>query len=76
MLDGDRQLISALTPAKVEALKRSGVIAGGMIPKVNCCLEALEAGVERAHIIDGRVPNALLLEVFTDQGVGTVFSDR
>ncbi len=76
VLDGDRQLISALTPAKVEALKRSGVIAGGMIPKVNCCLEALEAGVERAHIIDGRVPNALLLEVFTDQGVGTVFSDR
>lgn len=76
VLDGQGRLISALTPAKVAELKKSGVISGGMIPKVNCCLEALEAGVERAHIIDGRVPNALLLEVFTDQGVGTVFSDR
>jgi acetylglutamate kinase len=44
-----------------------------MIPKVNCCINALEAGVERAHIIDGRVSNSILLEIFTDQGVGTIF---
>ncbi|MBU1154886.1 MAG: acetylglutamate kinase, partial [Proteobacteria bacterium] len=76
VLDGEGKLISSMTAAKAEELKKSGVIAGGMIPKVGCCLDALEAGVERAHIVDGRVPNALLLEVFTDQGVGTVFSAR
>ncbi len=76
VLDKQGKLISELTPAKTGQLMEEEVIAGGMIPKVSCCLEALEAGVERAHIIDGRVPNALLLEVFTDQGVGTVFKDR
>ncbi|MBU1275574.1 MAG: acetylglutamate kinase [Proteobacteria bacterium] len=76
VLDGAGDLISALTPAKAGQLMDEGIIAGGMIPKVGCCLEALESGVERAHIIDGRAPDALLLEVFTDQGVGTVFSDR
>ncbi|MCF8042098.1 MAG: acetylglutamate kinase, partial [Desulfarculaceae bacterium] len=76
VLDGQGQLISTLTTAKAGQLMDEGVISGGMIPKVGCCLDALEAGVERAHIIDGRVPNALLLEVFTDQGVGTVFSAR
>jgi acetylglutamate kinase len=45
-----------------------------MIPKVNCCLDAVEHGVAKAHIIDGRVPHAILLEMFTDEGVGTVFS--
>ena len=67
------ELIPELTPAEAKSLKESGVIKGGMIPKVDCCLQALEAGVERAHIIDGRVANALILEIFTDQGVGTVF---
>ncbi len=52
-----------------------GTIAGGMIPKVNCCLDAVGAGVKQAHIIDGRVGHALLLEIFTDEGVGTVFSE-
>ncbi len=76
VLDADGELLTDLTAARVGELMEAGVIAGGMIPKVSCCLEALEAGVERAHIIDGRVPNALLLEVFTDQGVGTIFKDK
>jgi len=72
VLDAKGELIPELTPEEARRLSQSGAIKGGMIPKVNCCLEALEAGVERAHIIDGRVPNALILEIFTDQGVGTV----
>lgn len=72
VLDKDGNLIPELTREKAEALLEDGTIAGGMIPKVNCCLEALESGVESAHIIDGRVPNALLLEIFTDEGVGTI----
>ena len=47
------------------------IITGGMIPKVNCCLEAITAGVGKAHIIDGRVPHSVLLEIFTDHGIGT-----
>lgn len=76
VLDGKGDLISEITPRDVGELMESGVISGGMIPKVSCCLEALEHGVERAHVIDGRVANALLLEIFTDSGVGTVFKDR
>ncbi len=72
VLDAGGGLIPELTRAKAQELIQQGTIAGGMLPKVNCCLEALEAGVEKAHIIDGRVPNALLLELFTDQGVGTI----
>lgn len=74
VLDQDKQLCSTLTPAETAALIENGTIAGGMIPKVQCCLDAVEAGVSQAHIIDGRVPHALLLEIFTDEGVGTVFS--
>ena len=70
--DADKKLISALEPAGARKLIKDGVIAGGMLPKVNCCLEALEAGVANAHIIDGRVANALLLEIFTDSGIGTI----
>ncbi|MFH1036399.1 MAG: acetylglutamate kinase, partial [Pseudomonadota bacterium] len=73
VLDGRGNLNQELTPTQVGDLWEDGIIKGGMIPKVSCCLEALEAGVEQAHIIDGRVPNAILLEIFTDQGVGTVF---
>ncbi len=76
VLDNKGKLITSLTRDKATALMEQGIIAGGMIPKVNCCLSALEAGVERAHIIDGRVSDALLLEVFTDKGVGTIFSER
>jgi len=52
----------------------NGEISGGMIPKVRGCLDALSSGVNRVHIIDGRVPHCLLLEIFTDKGIGTVFT--
>ncbi len=74
VLDQDKQLCSTLTTAETTALIENGTIAGGMIPKVQCCLDAVASGVSQAHIIDGRVPHALLLEIFTDEGVGTVFS--
>jgi acetylglutamate kinase len=76
VLDGQGTLIQEMTPAQVGEMMEAGIIKGGMIPKVSCCLEALEAGVERAHIVDGRVPNAILLEIFTDSGIGTVFISR
>jgi len=74
VLDADKQLCSQLTPNETQAMMDDNTIAGGMIPKVQCCLDAVTTGVEQAHIIDGRVPHALLLEVFTDEGVGTVFN--
>ncbi|MDX8381442.1 MAG: acetylglutamate kinase [Ghiorsea sp.] len=74
VLDDNKNLQSNLSAAEARALIKKGTISGGMIPKVNCCLDAVENGVQRAHIIDGRVSHALLLEVFTDEGVGTVFS--
>ncbi len=64
-------LISTLTPNEAIERMNSGVIGGGMIPKVNACLRALESGVHKTHIIDGRVPHSLLLELFTDRGIGT-----
>jgi len=74
VLDGDKNLRSGLSAEEARAWIDNGTIAGGMIPKVNCCLDAVEHGVGRAHIIDGRVPHALLLEIFTNEGVGTVFT--
>jgi acetylglutamate kinase len=65
------QLIPSLTAADIETLKQSGVITGGMIPKVDCALDALRAGTSKVHIIDGRCLHAVLLEVFTDKGIGT-----
>jgi len=67
-----QSLIHELRAGDVAQLKKDGVIAGGMIPKVDACLHALQAGVRRTHIIDGRVPHALLLEIFTDKGLGTL----
>lgn len=67
----DGSLISTITLDKVEELISRGAIDGGMIPKVKACSAALHAGVHKTHIIDGRVPHALLLEIFTDKGVGT-----
>ncbi len=72
VLDAEKNLCSQLTATQARKWMKDGVIAGGMIPKVNCCLDAVEHGVAKAHIIDGRVPHALLLEIFTDEGVGTV----
>lgn len=74
VLDADKKLKSKLTTDEARRWIDDGTIAGGMIPKVNCCLDAVENGVGRAHIIDGRVPHAILLEMFTNEGVGTVFS--
>lgn len=65
-------LISILKVSDVERLVAEGVIAGGMTPKVRCCVEAVTGGVGRTHIIDGRVPHSILLEVFTREGIGTM----
>lgn len=67
----DKALVPSLSAADIAALRKEGVIEGGMIPKVQCGLDAVVAGVGKAHIIDGRVEHAVLLEIFTDQGIGT-----
>jgi acetylglutamate kinase len=72
--DGGGRRISRLGRAEVRKLIDEGAIQGGMIPKVNCCLDAISGGVERAHIVDGRILHAILLEVFTDGGVGTLLT--
>jgi len=71
VLDADKRLITSLTDAEARALIARGVITGGMIPKVENALAALAAGVHKIHIIDGRLEHALLLEIFTKDGVGT-----
>lgn len=71
VLDADKQLIPTLSAAHARQLIRDGVIAGGMIPKVETCLQAVELGVNAAVVLDGRVPHALLLELFTEGGFGT-----
>lgn len=76
LLDADGELIRELELARVEGLIREGVIAGGMLPKVGCAVEAVKAGVRAAHILDGRVEHAVLLDLFTDEGVGTKISPR
>jgi acetylglutamate kinase len=72
VLDREKKLLRTLTENQVEALKTDGTIQGGMIPKVDACLEAIDTGVEKAHIIDGRIEHAILLELFTSEGIGTV----
>ncbi len=74
ILDSDGQLISALTKAQVEKLIKKKVISGGMLPKVAACFDALGGKVGKVHVVDGRVPHALLLEIFTDKGIGTEIS--
>ncbi|MDR1451646.1 MAG: acetylglutamate kinase [Helicobacteraceae bacterium] len=71
VLDKDKNLLCSLNRADIERLKADGTIAGGMIPKVDSALEALKYGVDKAHILDGRVEHALLLEIFTSRGVST-----
>jgi acetylglutamate kinase len=71
VLSGDGELIRSLSIQQTQDLFTAGVISGGMIPKVRCCLDALRSGVEKAMIIDGRVENCILLELFTDSGIGT-----
>ena len=67
-------LIKRLKVSEVPSLVREGIIKGGMIPKVNCCVECVRQGVERANIQDGRVPHSILIELLTNEGVGTMFS--
>jgi acetylglutamate kinase len=69
--DKDGKLISSISLAEVPGLINDGTISGGMIPKVECCVDALKEGAKKAHIVDGRVRHAVLLEIFTDGGVGT-----
>lgn len=71
VLGRDGKLVRSLTTGEARAYIDEGVISSGMIPKVNCCLKALERGVGKAHIIDGRLEHCLLLEIFTTSGVGT-----
>lgn len=66
-------LIPVVNVSDVSRLKKEGIISGGMIPKIDCCVDAVRRGVGRAHIIDGRTPHSILVELFTDEGIGTMF---
>jgi len=76
VLDKNGDLLTGLTPKQVDALFADGTISGGMLPKISSALDAAKAGVKSVHIIDGRVQHALLLEVLTDEGVGTLIRSR
>jgi acetylglutamate kinase len=71
VMGADGKLISVLKRSEIEKLIDDEIVTGGMIPKVTCCTEALKGGVREAHVVDGRTPHAILLEVFTDSGIGT-----
>jgi acetylglutamate kinase len=71
VLDANLKPISSMSTQEARKLVKSDTVRGGMIPKITCCLDALHGGVKKTHIIDGRIPHALLLEVFTDLGIGT-----
>lgn len=72
-VDDEKSLIPVVNVSEVPMLKRDGIIKGGMIPKIDCCVEAVRNGVNRAHIIDGRIEHSILLELFSDEGIGTMF---
>jgi acetylglutamate kinase len=72
VLTGEGELLTGLSAKKVEELIANGTIHGGMLPKIQCALDAIQSGVKTAHIIDGRVQHAVLLELLTDRGVGTL----
>ncbi len=76
LLDKNDNILTGLTTTQVDALIADGTIYGGMLPKINCALSAVKSGVARAHIIDGRVANAVLLEIFTNEGVGTLITNQ
>ncbi|WNZ56301.1 acetylglutamate kinase [Microbulbifer sp. TRSA007] len=73
--DKEGEVLTGLTTNEVEGLIQDGTIYGGMLPKITCALDAVQDGVNSAHIIDGRVPHAILLEIFTDRGVGTLITN-
>lgn len=72
--DDENSLISRMSLADAEELKKSGIIAGGMIPKVDCCTNAVKEGVKKVFIINGEIPHAILIELLTDEGLGTMFT--
>jgi acetylglutamate kinase len=74
VLGHDGKVVTGLTPKKVDTMIEDGTISGGMIPKIGCALDAVRSGVKSAVIVDGRVPHATLLEIFTNEGVGTLIS--
>lgn len=73
--DDPSSLISKIEASEAPTLVRDGVISGGMIPKVECCIEAIRQGVNKVFIIDGRVPHSILIETLTDEGIGTMFTE-
>lgn len=76
LMDKEGNILTGLNTAQVDELIADGTIYGGMLPKIRCALDAVQGGVNSAHIIDGRVPNAVLLEIFTDHGVGTLITNN
>ena len=70
--EDESSVIPVVNVSDVPRLQRQGIISGGMIPKIDCCVEAVRQGVERAHIIDGRIPHSILIELFSDEGIGTM----
>ncbi|WP_372612047.1 acetylglutamate kinase [Halomonas sp.] len=75
LMNAEEEVLTGLTTTQVDALIADGTIHGGMLPKIRCALDAVKGGVKSAHIIDGRVPHAILLEIFTNAGVGTLITD-
>ncbi|WP_444678550.1 acetylglutamate kinase [Halomonas sp. E19] len=75
LMNAEGEVLTGLTTAQVDGLIADGTIHGGMLPKIRCALEAVKGGVKSAHIIDGRVAHATLLEIFTNAGVGTLITD-
>jgi acetylglutamate kinase len=76
LLDAEGNILTGLSTRQVDELIADGTITGGMLPKIACALDAVKGGVASAHIVDGRVPHAVLLEIFTDEGVGTLITNR
>ena len=76
VLDKQGELLTGLTPKEIDAMVADGTLSGGMLPKISSALEAARSGVNAVHIIDGRVEHALLLEVLTDEGVGTLIKAK
>jgi acetylglutamate kinase len=75
-MDKQGEVLTGMSTQQVDDLIADGTIYGGMLPKIRCAQEAVKAGVTSSHIIDGRVPHAVLLEIFTDEGVGTLITNR
>jgi acetylglutamate kinase len=76
LLDKEGKVLTGLSTSQVDELIADGTISGGMLPKIGCALDAVKSGVASGHIIDGRVPHAVLLEIFTHEGIGTLITNR